>query len=149
MILGLYDVILGRRTVYEITFKKNEVNSSLIHSHGLGSEIEERTRSIVYVSNSHRPEQRIAVCEVPLEQLEHGLNNLHGYQQAAWCFAYPSVVIEQAWLTVDHGHIPAAMLRTALPTMAWPVWQQLVVRSPAPAAAPDGLCCRLYARPYA
>jgi cellulose synthase (UDP-forming) len=40
MILGLYDVILGRRTVYEITFKKNEESiPSLIHSHGLGSEM--------------------------------------------------------------------------------------------------------------
>src|SRR5688500_14637241 len=82
--------------------------------------------------NSHRPEQRIAVCEVPLEQLEHGLNNLHGYQQALAVFRLRRVVIGQAWLTVDHGHIPAAMLRTALPTMAWPVWQQLVVESPAP-----------------
>jgi glycosyltransferase involved in cell wall biosynthesis len=82
--------------------------------------------------SSHKPAQRIAVCEVHLEQLEHGLNNLHGYQQAFVVFRLRGVVIGQAWLTVDNGRIPAAKLRATLPAVAWPVWQQLAVESPAP-----------------
>ena len=72
-----------------------------------------------------KPEQRAAVREVHLEQLDD-LTGLHGYQQAFVVFRFRGTVIGQAWLPVTDGAIATAQLRKSLSAMAWPIWQRLM-----------------------
>ena len=76
---------------------------------------------------------RTAVRELHLEQLEHGLNHLQGYQWALVVLRLRGAVVGQAWLPVESGHISPATIRASLPPVAWPVWQQLMVQDLEPA----------------
>jgi hypothetical protein len=81
---------------------------------------------------SHYLPLRAAVCEVHLEQLEHGLVNLQGYQRALVVFRLRSAVVGQAWLPVEDGCTTSAKLRASLPAVAWPAWLLLMAQDPDP-----------------
>ncbi|MFQ5963175.1 MAG: glycosyltransferase family 2 protein [Candidatus Scalinduaceae bacterium] len=80
------------------------------------------------IKNSHNLRTRVAVREVHIEQLESGLVNLEGYQRALVVFRWRGAVVGQAWLSVMGGHIHSERLRACLPSVAWPVWQQLFLQ---------------------
>jgi GT2 family glycosyltransferase len=85
------------------------------------------------IKNPHYPRLRAAVRQVHLEQLEGDLVDLEGYRQALVVFRLRGAVVGQAWLPVVDGRITSARLRSCLPAVAWPVWQQLCAQDHDPA----------------
>jgi len=79
------------------------------------------------------PRLRAAVRQVHLEQLERDLVGLEGYRQALVVFRLRGAVVGQAWLPVADSRITSARLRSCLPAVAWPVWQQLFAQDHDPA----------------
>jgi len=67
-----------------------------------------------------------AICEIHLEQLDQGIGDLHGYEQAFVVYRLRGSVVGQAWARVQQGSIAPAALRVHLPAMAWQIWQLLM-----------------------
>ena len=85
------------------------------------------------IKNPRYPRLRAAVRQVHLEQLEGDLVDLERYRQALVVFRLQGAVVGQAWLPVVDGRITSARLRSCLPAVAWPVWQQLCAQDHDPA----------------
>jgi GT2 family glycosyltransferase len=83
--------------------------------------------------NPRYPRLRAAVRQVHLEQLEQDLVDLEGYRQALVVFRLRGAVVGQAWLPVTDSRLTSARLRSCLPALAWPVWQQLFAQDHDPA----------------
>src|SRR4029079_9903578 len=69
---------------------------------------------------------RTAICEIHLEQLDQGIGDLHGYEQAFVVYRLRVSVVGQGWARVQQGSIAPAALRVHLPAMAWQIWQLLM-----------------------
>jgi GT2 family glycosyltransferase len=72
--------------------------------------------------------QRAAIAEVHLEQADHAVINLHGYQRALVVFRLRGAVVGQAWLPVRNGRLASTELRDSSLKVALPVWKQLMAQ---------------------
>jgi GT2 family glycosyltransferase len=78
------------------------------------------------MSGEQATSHHTAICEIHLEQLDQGIGNLHGYEQAFVVYRLRGSVVGQVWMPVRQGYIAPAALRAHLPAMAWPIWQLLM-----------------------
>lgn len=78
------------------------------------------------MSGNQAPSARTTICEIHLEQIDQGISNLHGYEQAFVVYRLRGSVVGQAWVRVQEGSIAPAALRLELPAMAWQIWQLLM-----------------------
>jgi GT2 family glycosyltransferase len=78
------------------------------------------------MSGNQALSQRTAICEIQLEQIDQGIGNLHGYEQAFVVFRLRGSVVGQGLARVQEGSIAPAALRAHLPAMAWQIWQLLM-----------------------
>jgi GT2 family glycosyltransferase len=81
------------------------------------------------IRRTHKEVQPAVVCEVHLEQIDQGLNNLGAYPRALVLFRMRNAAIGLAWLPVLNGSISPQLLRNQLPAMGWPIWQQVMSNS--------------------
>lgn len=78
------------------------------------------------MSGDQATSYHIAICEIHLEQLDQGIGNLHGYEEAFVVYRLRGSVVGQGWVSVQQGYIAPAALRVHLPAMAWQIWQLLM-----------------------
>lgn len=82
------------------------------------------------MSGNQATTHHTAICEIHLEQLDQGIGNLHGYEQAFVVYRLRGSVVGQGWVSVRNGYIAPAALRVHLPGMAWAIWQLLMGEDP-------------------
>ncbi len=75
-----------------------------------------------------QPRLPIAVRAIQLDRMKHGIEDLQAYRKALVVFRLGTAVVGQAVLSVYGGCITSDQLQAVVPSLATPIWGQLISR---------------------